>query len=99
MSFLNARNSKPASDVSCSRNISLAEPGPEDLLHVAAAVGDAPVGPGPHVEDRPVYHCRVEQGDLVTNVLLQLIQSCRPGVVDFAFEISPQEKIKWRQVW
>ncbi len=46
----------------------------EDLLHVAAIVGNAPLCPGLDVEDGPVDHCRVEQCNLVANVLLQLIQ-------------------------
>ena len=46
----------------------------EDLLHVAAVVGDAPLGPGPHVQYGPVDHGWVERRDLVADVLLQLIQ-------------------------
>ena len=46
----------------------------EDLLHTAAVVGDAPLGPGPYVQYGPVDHGWVEQRDLVADVLLQLIQ-------------------------
>ena len=70
----------------------------EDLLHVATVVGDAPLGPRPHVQDGPVDHVWIKQSDLVANVLLQLIQGSRSGVVDLAFEVSPEEKIQWRKV-
>ena len=49
----------------------------EDLLHVAAVVGDAPLGPGPHVQYGPVDHGWVEQRNLVADVLLQLIQGLK----------------------
>ena len=71
----------------------------EDLLNVAAIVGDAPLGPWPDVKDGPVDHCRVKQRDLVADVLLELIQCRGPGIVHFTLEISPQEEVQWRKVW
>ena len=62
---------------------------------MAAVVGDAPLGPGPHVQYGPVDHGWVEQRDLVTDVLLQLIQGRRTGIVDLRLEVSPQEEIQW----
>ena len=61
---------------------------------MAAVVGDAPLGPGPHVQDRPVDHCWVKSRDLVADVLLQLIQGGRAGIVYLRLEITPQEKIQ-----
>ena len=62
---------------------------------MAAVVGDAPLGPGPHVQYGPVDHGWVEQRSLGADVLLQRIQGCRTGIVDLRLEVSPQEEIQW----
>ena len=44
------------------------------LLEVESSGGNAPVGPGPDIQQRPGDHGRVQQTDLPPDVCLQFVQ-------------------------
>ena len=68
------------------------------VLEVATLGSNASVCASTDIEKSSVDHGRINPCNDLSDVVLQVIQGGRPGVVDQRLDVTPQEEVQWVEV-